>query len=96
MEEAEWTRRKCTCTPPIDNICLITLIDLPDSHTNVRTNLNGNKIIKMNDDQLWQLISRKKYYSNVQCPIFNCPKSCLPFYANKGTEERLLRIPRLP
>ena len=48
----EVTLGKCTCLPPSDGINLLTLINLPEFHAQVRKNLNGNKSMKMNDHQL--------------------------------------------
>ena len=58
--------------------------------------MNGNKVMKMNDEQLWIYNFRKTPYSNVLCPIFNCLKNCFPFYVIGGTEERVPRLTRLP
>mmetsp|Transcript_27831 Transcript_27831/g.30003 ORF Transcript_27831/g.30003 Transcript_27831/m.30003 type:complete len:102 (+) Transcript_27831:490-795(+) len=46
----EVTRGKCTCLPPSDGIDLLTLINLPEFHAQVRIFLNGNKSMKMNED----------------------------------------------
>ena len=50
------TQEKCTCFPPRDGIDLLTLINLPGFHSQVRNNLYGNKTMTMNNKQLLQQV----------------------------------------
>ena len=55
----ECTRGKCTCFPPSDGIDLLTLINLPAFHAQVKINLNGNKPMKINDSQFQDLVPKQ-------------------------------------
>ena len=52
-------RSVCTCFPPRDGINLLTLINLPGFHAQVRNNLNGNKAMRMNDEQLREQVPKQ-------------------------------------
>ena len=70
------------CPPSIDGICSITLINLPDFHSVVRTNLNGNKVMKVKGEQLRKMISKKIGF---KCPLphFQLPKELSLILSNQ-------------
>ena len=48
------TPGKCTCIHTSGSINVITLINLPDFHVQIRKKLNDNKSMTMNSEQLQQ------------------------------------------
>ena len=62
--------KKCTCFPPSHGIDLLTLINLPGFHSQVRNNLYGNKTMTMNDKQLLQQVPKQHYIERMDLARF--------------------------
>ena len=79
---------KCTCIHTSGSIDVITLINLPDFHAQVGKNLNGNKLMTMNNDQLQQQVSKQHCVQFMSHTNFASARRAVEHYMNTDVLQR--------